>query len=93
MSDLIDRNELLDFLYELEKGSKTDDAEMAVKELMGYVASMPSAKPQIKPITYHDCSNAMMMMWMNKIVTDGEYNKIMDRLNKFEIERRKTEKK
>lgn len=45
MSDLIDRKELLDFLYELEKGSKTDDAEMAVKELIGYVASMPPAEP------------------------------------------------
>ncbi len=52
---------------------------------------VPSVEPQIKPITYHDCSNAMMMMWMDKIVTDGEYNKIMDRLNKFEIERRTDE--
>lgn len=34
-----------------------------------------------KPITYTDCANAMMMMWLDKVLTDGEYNRIMDKLN------------
>ena len=36
----------------------------------------------IKPIDYQDCCNAMLRMWMDNVVTDGEYNRIMDRLNK-----------
>ena len=36
----------------------------------------------VKPIDYQDCANAMLKMWMENILTDGEYNRIMDRLNK-----------
>lgn len=35
-----------------------------------------------KPIDYMDCANAMLKMWMLNVVTDGEYYRIMDRLNK-----------
>lgn len=38
-------------------------------------------------ITYMDCANAMMKMWIDKVVTDFEYNKIMDRLNAHEAKR------
>lgn len=41
----------------------------------------PSAQPEIKPIEYRDCANAMLRMWMDNVVTDGEYNRIMDKLN------------
>jgi len=44
--------------------------------------------PEIKPISYHDCTNAMMRMWIDNVLTDGEYNRIMDKLNKYELERR-----
>ncbi len=33
-------------------------------------------------ISYKDCANAMLKMWIDNVVTDGEYNRIMDRLNK-----------
>ena len=36
---------------------------------------------EINPISYTDCANAMMMMWIDKVVTNGEYNRIMDKLN------------
>ena len=36
----------------------------------------------VDPISYLDCSNAMLKMWMDNVVTDGEYNRIMDKLNK-----------
>ena len=49
---------------------------------------LPSAQPDVKPISYLDCSNAMLKMWMDNILTDGEYYRIMDKLNKHEIERR-----
>ena len=36
---------------------------------------------EVKPISYYDCSNAMLKMWMDNVLTDGEYNRIMDKLN------------
>lgn len=50
-------------------------------------ANAPHAR-NIKPIDYLDCSNAMLMMWMENILTDGEYNRVMDKLNKSEMCRR-----
>ena len=41
----------------------------------------PSAQSETNPIGYRDCANAMLKMWMDNVVTDGEYNRIMDRLN------------
>ena len=32
-----------------------------------------------------DYANAMLMMWMENILTDGEYNRIMYKLNKSEM--------
>ena len=40
-----------------------------------------SCEINTKPISYQDCANAMLMMWMDDVVTDGEYNRIMDKLN------------
>ena len=34
-----------------------------------------------KPITHNDCANAMMKMWVDDVLTDDEYNRIMDELN------------
>lgn len=38
----------------------------------------PSAQSKI---TYQTCSDALLKMWMDNVLTDGEYNRIMDRLN------------
>ena len=51
-------------------------AMVAIKE-------QPTIEPEIKPIEYQDCANAMLRMWMDKVVSDGEYNRIMDKLNAF----------
>ncbi|MBQ6482735.1 MAG: hypothetical protein IJI45_16625 [Anaerolineaceae bacterium] len=40
-------------------------------------------QPPIKPVDYRDCAMAMMRMWMDNVVKDGEYYRIMDKLNKF----------
>ena len=42
---------------------------------------LPSAQPETIPIDYCDCANAMLRMWMDNVVTDGEYYRIMDKLN------------
>lgn len=51
------------------------------ERLIGRFISFASAQPEVKPIDYQDCANAMLKMWMDNIVTDGEYNRIMDKLN------------
>ena len=33
-------------------------------------------------IRYSDCADALLKLWIENIITDGEYNRIMDRLNK-----------
>lgn len=40
-------------------------------------------------VSYADCANAMLKMWIDKVLTDSEYNRIMDRLNACELRRRK----
>ena len=51
------------------------------ERLIGRFISFASAQTEVKPIDYQDCANAMLKMWMDNIVTDGEYNRIMDKLN------------
>ena len=47
----------------------------------------------VKPITYIDCANAMMKMWIDNVLTDSEYNRIMDKLNaKYKAEERERSK-
>lgn len=50
-----------------------------VKEL----ERLPSADGEVKSISYTECANAMLKMWMDKVITDGEYNRIMEKLNSY----------
>ena len=85
MSDLISRQAAIDALRAsakkytgfMEMEMYTDDD--AVEAIEG----LPSAQPEIKPIDYQDCANAMLRMWMDEVITDGEYNRVMDKLNAF----------
>ena len=36
---------------------------------------------KVKEIGYAECANAMLKMWIDNVLTDGEYNRIMDKLN------------
>ena len=45
------------------------------------ILNLPSAWPEVKEIGYAECANAMLKMWIDKVLTDGEYNRIMYRLN------------
>lgn len=44
-------------------------------------ADVVPTEPQ--EIGYGQCANVLLKMWMDNVVTDGEYNRIMDRLNKL----------
>lgn len=69
-----------------DKKISLEDAEYAIEQL-------PSVQLEIDPadIDYYYCSNAMLKMWIDNVLTDGEYNKIMDKLNDFERRRREKE--
>lgn len=38
--------------------------------------------------TYKDCADVLLMLWAERIVTDGQYRKIMDRLNEWKRRRK-----
>ena len=42
-------------------------------------AELEKAEPH--EIGYDDCANALLKMWMDNVLTDGEYNRIADKLN------------
>ena len=35
----------------------------------------------IKPCSYEDFTNIVLLMWMDNVLTDEKYNSIMDRIN------------
>lgn len=85
MDDLISRKAAIDAVhrnYDTILDFKSDGRTVA-DSFEDIINALPSAQPEIKPIDYQDCANAMMRMWMDNVVTDGEYNRIMDKLNAF----------
>lgn len=52
-----------------------------LQDVLTAIVNLPSVQPKIKPIEYRDCANAILRMWMDNVVTDGEYKRIMDKLN------------
>lgn len=55
----------------------------ALRMLRKDLRKLPSAQPETKPIGYQECANAMLKMWIDNVVTDGEYSRIMDKLNSY----------
>lgn len=80
VNDCISRQAAIDAVLDrmnVEKygrNAKPEEIQWALEEL-------PSAQPEIKPIEYRDCADAMLRMWLDNVVTDREYNRIMDKLN------------
>jgi hypothetical protein len=50
-------------------------------DVMWLNENIKALRPEIKPIGYRECANAMLKMWMDNVLTDGEYYRIMDKLN------------
>ena len=89
MEDLIRRSEAIDALIECgDWYSDNDEAGRGVNQCIGVIHDLPSAEPEVKEISYTDCANAMLKMWVDDVLTDGEYNRIMDKLNAHEMEKR-----
>ena len=58
-------------------------------EVLSWIDDVPSAEPEQHEIGYSECANAMLKMWIDNVLTDGEYSRIMDKLNAHWEERRK----
>ena len=46
-----------------------------------WVNRQPTIQPEPHEIGYDDCANALLKMWMDNVLTDGEYNRIAGKLN------------
>lgn len=46
------------------------------------IDAMPTIQPEPHEIGYDDCANALLKMWMDNVLTDGDYYRIADKLNK-----------
>ena len=84
-TDLISRQAAIDTLENTKTAiSENGERYIAKQNAIMRIDALPSAQPEVKQISYTDCANAMLMMWMDKVLTDGEYNRIMDKLNEHE---------
>ena len=45
------------------------------------VDAVPSIQYEPHEIGYDDCANALLKMWMDNVLTDGEYYRIANKLN------------
>lgn len=85
--DTISRQDAIDAVKKLVEWykEKWHESRPSSESVIDVLNDLPSAEPEIKPIEYRDCTNAMLRMWMDNVVTDGEYNRIMDKLNAYWI--------
>ena len=82
-SDSISRQAAIDAIRKIYDSVGILGEKWAVDKCQMAIKDLPSAEPEIKPIDYQDCANAMLRMWMDEVITDGEYNRVMDKLNAF----------
>jgi len=64
------------------------DALDCINGVEEVLKALPSAQPEQHEIEYSECANAMLKMWIDNVLTDGEYSRIMDKLNAYWAERR-----
>lgn len=66
MDDLISRQDAINIVEGIDS------------HFVKYIEQLPSA---VKPIGYLDCSNALLKMWTENVLTDGEYYRIHEKLD------------
>ncbi len=59
----------------------TDDMQARHWHLLNGELVFSTAAAPVSPIRYREKADALLKMWMDDELTDGEYYKIMDRLN------------
>ena len=59
-----------------------------VLQALDAVKELSPAQPEQQEISYKDCADATLKMWIDNVLTDWEYNRIMNRLNAYWRERK-----
>ena len=62
---------------------RTDEGATAYYETVKAIKALPSAQLDPQEIGYWECSNALLKMWIDNVLTDGEYYRIADKLNTY----------
>lgn len=55
---------------------------VGIDGIVDALKQLPPIQPEPHEIGYDDCSNALLKMWMDNVLTDGDYYRIADKLNK-----------
>lgn len=76
--------------YTNDEIQKIQDLEQAQFNKM-YELGKQTAQPEPHEIGYSECANSTLKMWIDNVLTDGEYSHIMDKLNAYWAERRENE--
>lgn len=60
------------------------DIFIAQETIVDCINMIKEIKPisETRPYSYEYCVNAMLVMWMEDVLTDGQYFTIMEKLNK-----------
>lgn len=84
MSDLISRQATIDTLTELRKNTVASDSfRLGIYYAIEEIKELPFAQLDSQEIGYWECSNALLKMWIDNVLTDGEYYRIADKLNTY----------
>lgn len=85
---VIDAVESVDWYHQNENGEMVHGANpdehqawYKADEVYTAIKNVPKAEFVEKPIGYADCAGAMLKMWIDCVLTDGEYFSIMNKLN------------
>ncbi len=85
-NDLISRQVVIDALstcYDTETIIMDNgDEYINYGDAVGEIEQLPPIQSEPHEIGYGDCANALLKMWMDDVLTDGEYYRIADKLNK-----------
>lgn len=74
----------------IDERLRTDDMQARRCCLLNGELVFSTEPVPVSPIEYQQKIDALLKMWMDDELTDGEYYKIMDRLNKIEKQRGET---
>ena len=59
-----------------------DFAKLITESFCKDIDEQPTVSAEPHEIGYDDCANALLKMWMDNVLTDGDYYRIADKLNK-----------
>lgn len=80
--ELISKSDVVKIIKSvLSPASSLTNVARARRQMLNEIDELES-KPEPHEIGYDDCSNALLKMWMDNVLTDGDYYRIADKLNK-----------